>query len=432
VLAAAGDALITRRLPTPFGASFNELVERISSCDVGFANLETVLRRDEGIPQVEGGGATWIWSDPEVLGDLQQMGFRLFSVAQNHMLDWGQDGLLACLRYLEHGGAAYAGSGRTLTDARRPAYVDLPHGRVALVALTTTFHDWNRAGDARSDCPGRPGINPLRIRTSLRVRPDAFRALKALTENLHLAEVPPRVKSAVPVTSNDEIMFLHHLVRPGERDEAMYELDSADEAAVMRALAEARRQADWVFVSLHSHEMEGTDPEQTPAYLRAFTQRCVEAGADAVFGHGAHVLRGIEIYRGAPIFHGLGNLFFQNETLPYQPADFYERVGLGPDATPGEGFDKRTDNGKKGFVAKPVFWNGAVARARWKAGRLCAIDLDPIALGYGAPRPERGFPELAGGDDGRAIVEIIARLSRPYGVDVTWDAPRSCGRVAIA
>jgi len=33
----------------------------------------------------------------------------------------------------------------------------------------------------------------------------------------------------------------------------------------------------------------------------------IDAGADAVVGHGPHVLRGVEFYRDKPIFYSLGN-----------------------------------------------------------------------------------------------------------------------------
>jgi hypothetical protein len=41
--------------------------------------------------------------------------------------------------------------------------------------------------------------------------------------------------------------------------------------------------------------------------LRAWARAVVDAGADAVVGHGPHVLRGIEFYRGKPIAYSLGN-----------------------------------------------------------------------------------------------------------------------------
>lgn len=51
-------------------------------------------------------------------------------------------------------------------------------------------------------------------------------------------------------------------------------------------------------------------------------------------GHGAHVLRGIEIYRDKPIFYSLGNFIAQNETIKHLPSDIYEKLKLPRDATP--------------------------------------------------------------------------------------------------
>jgi hypothetical protein len=41
--------------------------------------------------------------------------------------------------------------------------------------------------------------------------------------------------------------------------------------------------------------------------LRRWARAVIDAGADAVIGHGPHVLRGIEFYRGRPIVYSLGN-----------------------------------------------------------------------------------------------------------------------------
>jgi hypothetical protein len=41
--------------------------------------------------------------------------------------------------------------------------------------------------------------------------------------------------------------------------------------------------------------------------LRAWARAVIDAGADGVIGHGPHVLRGIEFYRGKPIAYSLGN-----------------------------------------------------------------------------------------------------------------------------
>lgn len=66
------------------------------------------------------------------------------------------------MQVLRQGSAVYAGIGENLGEARAPAYLSTPHGRVALVACAATFQDDAPAGDARSDIHGRPGLNPLR------------------------------------------------------------------------------------------------------------------------------------------------------------------------------------------------------------------------------------------------------------------------------
>ena len=41
--------------------------------------------------------------------------------------------------------------------------------------------------------------------------------------------------------------------------------------------------------------------------LRAFTHTVIDAGADLVWGHGPHVLRGMEVYNGRLIAYSMGN-----------------------------------------------------------------------------------------------------------------------------
>ena len=80
-------------------------------------------------------------------------------------------------------------------------------------------------------------------------------------------------------------------------------------------IREARRQADIVVVSVHTHEMRGRDTMVPPEFLETFAHACVDAGASAVIGHGPHQLRGLEIYKGAPVFYSIGNFIFETPTL---------------------------------------------------------------------------------------------------------------------
>lgn len=80
---------------------------------------------------------------------------------------------------------------------------------------------------------------------------------------------------------------------------------------------EAANMADVVVVSFHGGA-EGAANTHTPdkeeiyygssrGHLRKFARHVIDAGADIVFGHGPHVLRGVELYKGRFVAYSLGN-----------------------------------------------------------------------------------------------------------------------------
>jgi hypothetical protein len=71
------------------------------------------------------------------------------------------------------------------------------------------------------------------------------------------------------------------------------------------AIRAAAAAADLVVVALHKGIVH--TPAVLAPYERAVARAAIDAGASVVVGHHAHILRGIEIHRGKPIFHGLGN-----------------------------------------------------------------------------------------------------------------------------
>jgi poly-gamma-glutamate synthesis protein (capsule biosynthesis protein) len=83
------------------------------------------------------------------------------------------------------------------------------------------------------------------------------------------------------------------------------DIDPVSLAAMEADIAAARAKADFVVVALHkgiTHRVA-----ELAEYERPLAQAAIRAGADCVAGHHAHIARGIEIYEGKPIFHGLGN-----------------------------------------------------------------------------------------------------------------------------
>jgi hypothetical protein len=71
-----------------------------------------------------------------------------------------------------------------------------------------------------------------------------------------------------------------------------------------------------------------------------------------------------------------------------------------------------------------------VPRLTFAGERLAEVDLHPISMGFGEPLDRRGTPRLAHGEEARAILEGLARLSAPYGTHVTIDG--EVGRLRLA
>jgi poly-gamma-glutamate capsule biosynthesis protein CapA/YwtB (metallophosphatase superfamily) len=417
-VSAAGDALITQRIASR-DPGFQRLAEVIRSADARFVNLEGTLHDFQGHPQATSGG-TYVCGSPLIIDDLKALGFNLYSAANNHMTDWGEGGIFGTLATLDRAGVVYAGLGRHLAEARTPRYLETPAGRVALVALTSTFPPGANAGEQRPDCQGRPGINPLRFETTIAVDRDTLDTLTGIDRRLHFSAVRQHSIQLGFLRPDPEgittVLGQRFAVAdpPGIRTEP----HAGDLAGNLAWIRDARRQAEWVIVSVHAHESQNGDYEQPAQFIQAFCRAAVEAGADLVAGHGPHILRGMEVYRGRPIFYSLGNFVFQNETLWRQPQDFYERLGLPATATPADLFDARGARG--GFAADPAYWESVVPVVRFDGERLVDVRLYPATLGHGLPRWRRGSPVWAAADPGRAIVERVARLSPSC--RIRWDA----------
>jgi Bacterial capsule synthesis protein PGA_cap len=395
-------------------------------------NLETVVRHpDEGAPNITRG--TYMTTPPALLEDLTWFGINLVSCANNHAYDYSEAGLLATIAHLDRAGIAHAGSGHNLAQARAPGYLDTRHGRIALVAMTATFRPWNKAGAQRADLRGRPGINPFTAATTYTVDGDTFAALKRMSHALGFEQTRERDRGhfyserEAPAEQAEEMTLFGQCIRRG----ATFAAESAGEAADiednLRAIREARRMADWVIVSFHSHDFaqksmaaartraELAEPAE---YVAAFAHAAIDAGADVFAGHGSHTPLGIELYRGRPIFYSLGSLVLENETVPVFPAEAYARFDLGADATPADFLDARTSGGKKGHVAHAPFWENIAVSCRFASGKLASIALHPLDQGFARPRPQRGRPVLADAAMAERIIARVARLSQPYGTAV--------------
>ena len=440
-LALAGDAIVTQRLRTRADPGLDRLTETIRGADAAVTNLEVLLTDGEGIPAARSGG-TYMDAPSWAADELVWMGFDLLAAATNHAGDLSLPGMELTMRALDERAIPYAGLGETLADARTPAYAERPCGRIGLVAATTSFVPGTEAGHQRPDAPGRPGVSPLRLETAYEVPTEAFDLVTGLASDIGLEGPRERYRDlGFPVDGDDSDGFHFPNLRGADIvfEEAegygiRREVNGEDAAAILARIGEADRQADLVVASLHVHEgAEGhRNDHSVPSFLERFARDCVDAGADVVFGHGPHVIRGIDLYDGAPICYSLGNLAMQNETIPTQPAALYDRYDLGDGALPAELYDARTERegDRIGFLADEWFWLSVVPVCRFEGGEIERIELHPIDLGFDEPRPGRGYPRYADAETGERILERLSELSAPYGTEVGFEAGRGTVRIS--
>jgi poly-gamma-glutamate capsule biosynthesis protein CapA/YwtB (metallophosphatase superfamily) len=420
VLSLTGDCLITRRIAIYTDDATSELIHLIHDSDVAFTNLEVLPNNFRGFPAVEAGGAH-LGCHEWVLDELIEMGFNLFACANNHSLDFSIEGLLATIEVLDERGVAYAGIGANLAESRMPVYFDTPTGSVAMISCASTFATGQEAGEQRPDFVGRPGLNPLRFDTIYDVSPQHLEAVKAMADELGVEEQrQERIRRGFGFEPEDpEIFpFLDLSFRASDQPGVRRTPKSKDMEAIARWVEEASQRADLVIVSLHAHE-QGAGREEPADFIQEFAHRVIDAGADVVAGHGPHLLRGIELYRGKPIFYSLGNFVGQNELLYKLPADTYERFRIDPTATPGEMFRIRSQNDTRGFPADVRYWQSVMPVCRYdEAFELSEVEIVPITLSLGEANHRRGRPKLARGDEASGILERLAALSAPFGTRI--------------
>lgn len=419
VLVATGDSLITRRLSTYKEEDFLAAIALIKGADVAFTNLETTIHDFKGYPAAQGGGS-WMVSPPLVAEELRLAGFNLLSRANNHAMDWAVEGMFATSEFLDKACLTHAGVGKDLAEARKPAYLDTEKGRVALISASSTFAPWGRAGNARRDSQGRPGLNPLRYEATCYVTKDIFDILDRMGRELSVGP------SDGPQTPN-EMHLLGMKFAMAEKCRIGTATLKLDMEGNIRSVREAYRQADWVIVSLHTHEAD-QDAHSPAQFAVTFAKACIDNGADAVIMHGPHVLRGIEIYKDKPIFYSLSNFIYQSKSLEKLPEDVYERYGLGSEATPSDVFDlmdqtyyrSPESQGEAGAPHVTGTTYSVLAVAKFENRKIHTLKLYPVTLGAERHRIHCGYPRLARGDRAKRIIDIVARLSGPFGTRIEY------------
>lgn len=408
-LAVTGDLIGPEKPITGYGDPGTLRIQKLlSGADVAFGNQEGAifdLDKFPGYPAAQNGGGTPI-NDAAVAFDLKAMGFKIMSLANNHATDFGVDGLMRTQQSLDAAGVVHAGVGDSLTAARKPAYASTPGDTVALVSFAGTYTDISLAADANParGFRARPGLAPLRSRELHRVTAAQMSILRAIAARSETPDAAKNPEVFTAAKTGEELTIGRTTFRVDDRPGLSYDVNADDRAAALASVKEARGKADLVVFSIHAHETASSDPEDIrPAdYMTPLFHDLIDAGADAIVRHGPHALLGVEIYKGRPIFYGMGSLMFQ--------------VG-----------DKKRQF--RGFTLPEAWYDGAVAVCEYQNGRVAVIRIHPFVQNLDDDRLV-GTPKSPSHTDALRILKRIQAASTQFGVRI--DIEGDVGMIRVA
>lgn len=421
-LSLCGDVLLSQRLPL---YEEGKLISNIlKECDIRFANLEMTVHRNEGTPAAFPGGC-YTMSDPYVLDDLQSFGFNLFNTANNHSMDYGEGGLLATLKYLDERDIPHAGTGRDLQAASKAAFQITKEGyRVALISVTSSFHDSYLAGPHGTDVPGRPGVSPLRHKSLFELPEKDFLALSSIIDRTGINSYHCQAIKEGFLPETTDLKLGYYSFRKGEKYNSTSIPLDIDLNRTLKEIREAKYFADKVIVSIHGHQFENNGTkEDSPQFIQTFAKSCIMGGADIVVCHGPHLIRGIEIFEHGVIFYGLGNFILQYDMASSQPAEAYINSGIYnfEECGPGElMMSKKSNGGTKGLIVDEKCWESVFATVEYTENGM-SINIYPIELMLNVRKGLRGLPKLSRKS---LILERMKMLSMNFGT--MFDVDNEC------
>lgn len=135
-LCAAGDvSFFGDRADAPMMEVFSSVAPIFKGVDLSVINLENPLISSEKGQAVKGkctlrGSVGWA-------DIMKQSGINLVSLANNHMMDYGSDGLFSTMDALENVGLPYLGAGRNKEEAERPFFTELNGCKIAIIARSS-------------------------------------------------------------------------------------------------------------------------------------------------------------------------------------------------------------------------------------------------------------------------------------------------------
>jgi poly-gamma-glutamate synthesis protein (capsule biosynthesis protein) len=404
------------------------LLQRLRDSDVSFANLEWQIIT----PGSVGHGVRGYEIPKDILAaDLKATGIRMFNLANNHAVWRGVDSMLATNAFLdEKTDIVHAGTGKDLQEARAPRYLTTRKGIVGLVGMMAISENSPVPPVARTGAAtyssgtfiGSPGVDGLHLRTYYIVTSDQLQALRKIRDAVYARRNEVAYPDMTdPMKGIDPTKYLELFgtwykvgAEPGNLS---YAMDPTDLREILHSIRTGTASADFMIATIHTHQTSFAFQEYSldntvPDFLVDLAHQAIDNGADAFIAHGSHTIRGIEIYKGKPIFYGLASFALPPTLIPevVDPSKFSDMSDV--------------VEGVEAMAATPRFGSAMrealLVTCRYEAGRLREVRLYPVDTGQDFSRPfsRVGIPMTPSSKIALQTLEKVQVLSRPFGTTI--------------
>ncbi len=263
---AVGDVIIDREDPEELHALVKPV---LAEADILFCQLEASISDKKGQLMLGGWGPRQLGT--KVIKGYKSAGFNVISFASNDALDWGHERFLDTFENLRKSGIQAIGGGKNIAEARKPAILECKGNRVGILTYCSIVFPYAEA------TPNRAGIAPLRAWTHYE------------RWDYEQPGTPPLIISRPYVE---------------------------DLEAMVQDIKKLKSQVDVVAVSFHWGIHFA--PKEIAMYQPETAHAAIDAGADIILGHHPHILKGVEVYKGKPIFYSLNMFGFDIVDFPDQ------------------------------------------------------------------------------------------------------------------
>jgi hypothetical protein len=372
---AVGDLMLGEKLPESF-FSLVEPVLKTADVLVGQGEMPFTTRSvDKYYVEVPTEIFAWPACDPAKIGSLADAGFDVITLAGNHMWDAGVPGIEDTIAGLQKYGIAYTGAGMNIYEATRPAIIERDGTRFG-------FLDYNCVGPKLGwATPDKPGCAYVHIVVAYELETPC----PGCTPTIYTFAEPRSLGAMV-----DDIQKLRPL-------------------------------CDVLVVCFHKGI--GFVAAKVAMYEQQVSYAAIDAGADLILADHAHMLRGVEFYKGRPIFHGISNFVLG---MP-APTEVKVPTRTGEQAWAVTNFlSKQKDimgpyvwgepSSDEGSLFHPETMLTIIAKCTIDGGKISRVGYIPCFT------HEQGHPEVFKNDErGQQVFDYMDKITKAAGLNARYE-----------